>query len=254
MGKLKVKVKGVFNRDPNRVGPYQINFEHAELSTEVAGRDLSKYFQGQVFKDVKTSFLDSHEKQPHKQTVVISNDDMVYMGSSSSKGNETAAANTMKTYIGIKRKSKISFHEVTPITVSPFVKNHSYVEEKEVDTSVKQSLQERRQAEIELIKAFGSKKKRLYLESKEKNMVTDMNASIEAAASEAKLTDIPAELKDTSYLSLIPPCNRDAKVVTEVYKLPDLLTEEELELLEPQARKCVTCSQEDIQKWQKAET
>lgn len=65
----------------------------------------------------------------------------------------------MKTYIALKDKKRLRIFEVTPVTVSPYLKGHSHMVDKPKPV-VEKTSDEKREATIDLIKTFGSKKKR----------------------------------------------------------------------------------------------
>ncbi|CAG7724991.1 unnamed protein product [Allacma fusca] len=251
----KVRVKQVWDKSPNSLGPIQIQFEHAEISTEATGKDLSKYFTGHVLKNIRNSTSDLGRlsgQNNSKKVVVLDSDLMSYVGHADNPSKMSGGGSTTKTYIAIQRKNKMELFEVTPITVSPVVAA-SFVEDNEKDV-VRQSLKERRDAEASLVKVFGSKKKRITFENREKNEVTNMNESIQAAAFDVKMTETPPEIKDDFFLHLIPPCNREAKEVSDIYKISDMITDEELELLEPLALQCLHSTPKDVKCWQDSKT
>lgn len=66
----------------------------------------------------------------------------------------------LRTYMALRKGKKMKVYEVTPITVAPFIKGHSFVVEPERETKIQKSKAEKKEAKIDLIKAFGSKKKR----------------------------------------------------------------------------------------------
>jgi len=78
---------------------------------------------------------------------------MTYIGGNSSD-------DMLRTFIALQNGKKMKVYEVTPITVAPFIKGHSHVVENERDTSIRKTRDEKKAATIDLVKAFGSKKKR----------------------------------------------------------------------------------------------
>lgn len=96
-----------------------------------------------------------------KQVVALQCDAMTYIGT---KGfdNPSLPSSTddmMKTYIAVKERKRLRIFEVTPVTVSPYLKGHSHVVDKPKSVTEK-TIDEKREATIDLIKSFGSKKKR----------------------------------------------------------------------------------------------
>lgn len=73
----------------------------------------------------------------------------------------SSSEDMMKTFIALKEKKKLRIFEVTPITVSPYLKGYSHVVEQPRETVIEKSKEEKLEAGIDLIKSFGSKKKRL---------------------------------------------------------------------------------------------
>lgn len=66
----------------------------------------------------------------------------------------------MRTYLALKHKKSLRIFEVTPITLSPYLEGFSHVVEKPRETGIEKSRDQKREAVADLVKAFGSKKKR----------------------------------------------------------------------------------------------
>jgi len=274
----KVKIKEVIDKSRAELEPILINFEHANIKANCKedGQDLNDIFSTAIFK----SDLQSAPSLPtlssrgslkravntysvDRKVAVLQSNQMTYVGStdkyqsgqgSIGKWYSTSASNSssdMKTYIAIKKKKKMRLYEVTPITVSPYIPGNSYVQEEERDTSIKFSKEEKKAAGIDLVKAFGSKKKRLTYERNEKNKidVADMDKSISTAADDVQVPDEMPTTKDESVLTLIPPCDRDAKDVANVYKLEDLLSASEMDDLDEMAEQFLNFDEKEVEKW-----
>lgn len=89
--------------------------------------------------------------------MAVQTDSMTYLGAS--EENEA-----LKTYVALRRGKKMRVYEVTPIRVSPFIKGHSHVLEKEKETQVKKTKEEKKAAAVDLVKSFGSKRKRCHID------------------------------------------------------------------------------------------
>ncbi|CAL8111600.1 unnamed protein product [Orchesella dallaii] len=275
MGKNKVKVKSVIETDGNDVSttPILVRFEHASINPNVNGSvDLNKVFGAAVFQSdtgtaasrdtdhLSRSAFDNRLKMSEKDSrgtkrkhvVALQSDRMTYIGT---KGFNipsvpSSTDEMMKTFVALRHKKKMRIFEVTPITVSPYLEGHSYVVEKP-RIEVEKSRDEKREAKIDLIKAFGSKKKRLTYERIEKNKIdiSDMEASINSAVNTLAVPDAEPTIKDESILGLIPPCNRDAAMVQDVYSLDDILTKDELNAMDELAENFLAVSLEEIKEW-----
>jgi hypothetical protein len=89
-----------------------------------------------------------------RQLVALQSDAMTYIGTNNPEEE------LMKTFVALKNGKRMRLYEVTPITLAPFIKGHSHVVEKERDTTILKTRDEKKAAAIDLVKAFGSKRKR----------------------------------------------------------------------------------------------
>lgn len=179
---------------------------------------------------------------------------MSYVGSSDNSINNDSLkpdGTSLRNFIAIRRKKKLYLFEANSITVSPYLPNHEHLQVKQREAPKTHG--ERRQAAIDLVKAFGSKKKRLTYERLEKQHVdsTHMNESINTATQSALMPgeDEMPDRKDTTVLELVPPCNRDTKDLHQVYLLKDILTENDLNDMEYLAEQWLNCNQQTINTW-----
>lgn len=94
--------------------------------------------------------------------VALQSDAMTYIGTKGfdSPNLPSSSDDIMKTYVAIKNGKRMRIFEVTPVTVSPYLKGHSHVVEKPREVHGEMPWDERREKGIDLMKTFGSKKKR----------------------------------------------------------------------------------------------
>ncbi|ODN02363.1 DNA-directed RNA polymerase I subunit RPA49 [Orchesella cincta] len=279
MGKGKVKVNSVVENDgsnPSNPAPILVRFEHADVNPNMDGSlDLNQIFGAAVFQSdtgTSTSRDMSHLTRPantnrsrmsgqdsrgtkRKQVVALQSDAMTYIGTKgfNNLSLPSATDDLMKTFVALRQNKRLRIFEVTPITVSPYLEGHSHVVEKP-RVQVEKSKEEKREATVDLVKAFGSKKKRLAYERMEKNKIdiTDMEESINSAVNKLEVPDAEPTIKDESILGLIPPCNRAAAMPQEVYQLDDILTKDELNAMDELADYFLSVSRKDIKKWKES--
>jgi len=263
MGKVKVKVKKVVEKLPKLGGePILVRFEHGELKpgVELSSQMAGCYFEGNVGSTDASKNLNSKNSKTdtgnqtlkRKQVVVVQNDHMTYLGASDNPLNSDPGE--LRTFIAIRRRKKMSIYEANPIVVSPYLGGMSHLQVQEKSPS--KTAEQKKNAAIDLVKAFGSKKKRLTYERIEKNKIDSqhMNESINTATEAAQVSTEVQDNRDESVLTLVPPCNRETPDYRLVYLLNDILTKSDLDEMDEIAEQWLFCSPLQMQTWRDAKT
>jgi len=257
---VKVKVRRVVEHP--KVGvPILVDFEHAGVNKNV---DIRTRLVGELYESSEAE-VSQHPQlvnslrrgeeglrpRKRKQVVVVQGEtDMTYIGASDGPLNTNFGG--LRTFLAVRHKSKLKIYEATRITVSPYIGNRAHLIVQ--DTKKPENAEEAKKAAAGLVKAFGSKKKQLSYERHEKNIIDSehMNESINTATESATVSAIPLNLSDTSFVNLLPPCNRETKDVKSVYALHDILTDDDMGKLQEMALGWLNCTQEQIKEWKAA--
>src|SRR5581483_10048966 len=141
--------------------------------------------------------------------------------------------------------------EVNPITLSPYIKGHTHVQEQEKISTGKKSVEDRKSENKDLVHAFGSKQKKLTYEKIDKMKIdaTNMNESMTKAGAVLKTPEEEPKIKDESVLTLVPPCDRNAATPESVYNLEDIISSEDLSMMDDLAYEFLNLEAETIKEW-----
>lgn len=88
-----------------------------------------------------------------RKLVALQSSSMTYIGTDEDD-------EPLRTYMAVRQGQHMQVFEVTPVTVTPFIKGHSFVVEQERQRQPKKTQIEKKEAAIDLVKSFGSKRKR----------------------------------------------------------------------------------------------
>jgi hypothetical protein len=247
----KVKVKEVVEKLPKLSSePILLRFEHSDINPNV---NLGTRLVAGLYESERSEseFERKGSGQKRKKVVVIQGEtDMTYVGSS--EGHLNVDQGDLRTFIAIRtRKNKMRVFEATPIIVSPYIDGRAHLQHTEAGPK---TAEEKRAAAIDLAKAFGSKKKRLALERKEKNQISseNMNDSINTATEAVAVPDEIPDVKDQSILVLAPPCNRETNDLKSVYLVKDILSDEDLNEMQDLAYNWLCSTAEQLNSWRES--
>ena len=249
MGK-RVKIKEVVEKLPKLYGePILLSFEHSKINPNInLGTRLvaGLYESGRAEPDFsQENGVVSIPKR--KQVVIVQGEtDMTYVGSSDSHLNSEGG--DLRTFIAVRIKKKMRIYEATPIVVSPYIEGRAHLQHQ--DRAGPQTPQQRTAAQIDLVRSFGAKKKRVSYERREKNKISSehMNDSINTATESITVVDEIPDTRDESILILTPPINREATDVKFVYSIYDILTEDDLTNMNDLAYQWLNSKEQDIVK------
>ncbi|KAK3597680.1 hypothetical protein CHS0354_040055 [Potamilus streckersoni] len=156
-------------------------------------------------------------------------------------------------YIGVfdKKRGKMKVCDAEMFNLRPFI---NVVEKESTATSLSNDLSYIEKKD-KLTSAFGSSRKRKAMESRLRNKVEAkelekaMGSAVEMALSQERLNPPSTQDSFGSESSLIPPCNKDAQRVEDVYNLHDLISTAELEELTSSAKVFFDSTVTDIRIW-----
>lgn len=79
-----------------------------------------------------------------------------------------------------------------------------------------------------------------------------MQQSIDSAVDKLEVPQEEVVIKDESFLTLVPPCNRGAASAHDVYSLEDLITHEEMNAMDEFVDQMLSAAPYDINEWRQS--
>lgn len=156
-----------------------------------------------------------------------------------------------KYYVGVldEKTGKMCVYDAKPFKLEPQFEGNTE-EEKEGGADQDLSYLEKRD---KLMSAFGSKKTVKLMEARHRHHVSDevLNQSMGKAASEILATGSikPVTATTPEENLLIPPWNKEAKTLKEIYNLDDVVLPDELEALQTRAKVFVDVTAAQLKEW-----
>lgn len=207
-----------------------------------------------VFHRSKSSDL----KTQDQKIVVSESQDMTYVGQNFGK-KRCHTNRATKTYVGIydEKTGKMRVCDTELFHMMPYIPGTDDMEGTENSAPPKTGSYVEKLGM--LTEAFGSKWKKSALEKSQRNRVDEktmkdhLAADIDHGKEQAKVHQEKPEETDTGF-EVIPPCNKSAENVEDVYKLSDILSEVDMGALQSPATVFFDSTVEKIKEWREKKT
>lgn len=222
------------NVDDSR--PILVQFENGMLKDECKMTTQFKYLRSKVPKS-------------SKRMLIANTGSLTYTGNIMNKQKSL-----VKYYIGVmdKKTNKIEDIEACQICIlKPKLADESAMEDKK-------DIKTFRQKSDTLVEAFGSAKQKRLLSARKKNESVNETISDKVADVAKKiLVETPRTPKTavspTDDMLIIPPMNKEARNIQEIYHIDDIISFQDYQLLKGQAQEIIKCDNETLQTWKNEE-
>lgn len=197
-------------------------------------------------------------KDAQNRILVAETPDVTYVGKSYGHLNLDHAKGLYDTYVGVFDPAT---RTMQICDTQQFYMHSSFKEDKTTDMFDGQdpdflNKNFKEKSDI-LTSSFGSYKRKRAMDSRLRNTVgneelkgvldSTIDQGLEQAQSYKQRRSEAPENNDS--MSTIPPCNKDADNVTDVYKLYDIVSDEDLNVLKKDAQVFVSCTHDQIAAW-----
>jgi len=240
-----------------RLGPVLVRFEHGQVVPDAFQQmplEFSYKFPDSIKSEDEAAAL---KPTLPKCDLKMTAKNLTYSSNTKSvKGRTISSGNPyQKTFLAIRNKStrRVKMVEACCVslgaTVDPPASTNTLLLKEEIKASMQseeateqaQRLEERKALNKHLVGEFGQTKGRRAYEQADRMKVESTALSDKlnraAMAVDAKTVALPSDLAAAGSSDLlIPPCNREAGLVNDVYKLEDLVTSTELSALSEAAQ------------------
>ncbi|KAL4229903.1 DNA-directed RNA polymerase I subunit RPA49 [Mactra antiquata] len=207
------------------------------------------------------SRTDDDAQKRNQRIMVAESPAMTYTGQNFGKRSFNANNRSMKHYVGIydEERGKMRICDANLFHMIPHIPGHDTENENVLEQVTKTDYKEKLNM---LTEAFGSKKRKAALEKYKKNRLDDdavednLAADIDHGKQRVKTQreeQVTAAPTASTVLSMTPPCNKETEDPSDVYKLSDILTDQELEALTGPAAVFFDSNAETISAWRKEE-
>jgi len=249
MGKSKktVKISGI-KSNAGKLSPILVDFEHGKVDPEAF-----KNFKAKI----KIGLPENQDNENGPQLKLgITSDHMTYSSTAKSlNGYGIRHDPYYSTYIGIRNKedNTMKLYEIEQMTVAakvnpPQTTNPVLIEarlekmkedkESTDPDPTKKAKEDAARAKKHLVMEFGQHKgQRIYRQAdrmaiEAENMTDKLSKAAEKVSKD--VISLPNQVLEQ--LNLAPPCNRKASYVSDIYKIKDILSENELQSLKSSAQ------------------
>ncbi|TRY79681.1 hypothetical protein TCAL_11915 [Tigriopus californicus] len=216
-----------------KIGPILVNFEHAGVTPEAA----LEQFQAKL----SYTFPDTTKVRKSRPELDLSlQTDHIKYSNKAPSVQGIRPSPYLSTYLAIKNKitGQIRLVETNSVTVGALVKtpkttNLQLLNEEEVGEGT------RTKKKKHLVKEFGATRGQRVYEQADRMTVDQgqLEAKLGEAAGKVEEAHIEIpEVEDDTITRMIPPCNRQTKNLIDVYKLEDILSDEQREVLSESAQ------------------
>lgn len=195
--------------------------------------------------------------QNHK-ILVAETPEMTYVGQNFGKKSFINNNSSLKYYVGVydEKTGKMRICDTELFNMLPHIPGRDDTDSK--TPQLPKVPAERNYSEKlgMLTEAFGSKWKKSALEKQLRNRVDEqsmkdqLSADIRLGKEQAKLHAESQQVEEVDpMLEIIPPCNKSAEKVEEVYKLSDILSEAEMSSLQTPAQVFFDSTPDQVKQW-----
>lgn len=196
-------------------------------------------------------------KNQDQRIMVAESDSMTYIGKNFGHNTLNQSKGMLRYYIGIydEQTGKMRIYDTEIFHMLPHIPDRK--DQIEVNDVQAKNYGEKLGA---LTHAFGTKRKKIALERRERHMVDDVTMkNILATDVQHGQEQIKMQQRTTNnseleiQLALTPPCNMDATKAEDVYNLSDILTPADMDVLKHGATEFFNCDGATLKSWKASE-
>lgn len=227
---------------------YLVSFNNGQIKN-----NISKKLKFKVYESAETE--DGLTRKRPRKILMAETKRMEYIGYNF--GSETPSVNSSWNFVGILNKEK-NHIKLCKTQLFHLISLEEIAEKEQIDKERREGSY--REKIDQLTKSFGSKMKKKQLESRLQQSVnkSDMEFVATKAVEEVKerslCNDDLFTNQEMAYSDIIPSQNKNALLPKDVYKIQDIISDDEYNSLEPEATIFLNASKDQIMQWQQEAT